>query len=88
MSLYSNHEPEAIDACRFAEDPREMPPRCTCEPEGMDVGQMCPQCQSDYEQWVQALDAQERAAFDMVLENVPEPCGQQFPEEPPEKLPF
>jgi hypothetical protein len=50
---------------------------------GLDVVQMCAQCQDGNGQW-----AQERAVYDTVLENLPEPCGQQFPEEPPESLSF
>jgi hypothetical protein len=44
---------------------------------------MCPSCQRAYEQWARTLDAEQSAAYDMVQDKLPEPCGQQFPDEPP-----
>jgi hypothetical protein len=77
MSVYSNHFPEVINACRFAEDPRESGPVCECSPEGNSVGEMCEACQADYDLWLAQVDAQ----LPLPGEEF-EPCGQMFVDGP------
>ncbi len=84
MPFYFNHQSEAIAACCFAEDPRQVPPPCTCQAEDMVGSRICSHCQCDYEQSAATVSTLQRAAYEAFLESLPEPCGQQFPDEPPD----
>lgn len=74
MSILSNHYPEVLDELNGT--------ACTCPPDGQSVDDMCPACQSDYQQWAASQEEpMTPAAYDALVETLPEPCGQQFPDD-------
>lgn len=84
MSYYLNHKQASIDAGRLGGDPREVPPACTCPPNGNGIGEMCPACQAEYRAWREQMDAE------LPLPGTEyERCGQQFSDGPlPDDVPF
>jgi hypothetical protein len=86
MGCPANHQSKVWHDLKSGPPEAGMPP-CTCPLDGTAVSPVCRQCQNASHQCTGSVDAQQRAAYDALLEIFPEPCGQQFPEEPPEDLP-
>jgi hypothetical protein len=80
VSILSNHFPEVLDSLNSG------PPEPCCRPE--QSGRLCPRCAMDYETWSREVEALP-PWYDEIVAILPEPCGQQFPEEPlPADMPF